>query len=254
MPFVPMRPWMFETTCAPLLMLQGRHVRRVTPQLPEAQGDRVGVAGPSERSGSGARSVRLLITGDSSAAGVGVQRISDAMAGVFPEALAARLACRVHWRLVAGSGLTAAGVLSLLEQEPGLDGQFDAAVIVVGVNDATGRHSRARWLADLEALRARLRILAPRATLHWSGLPPMHRFPALPNPLRAYLGARARLLDAELAGWVARDASMRHLPIPALSGEGMMATDGFHPGSRGHRLWGELLAGALAGDLRRSTP
>ena len=185
MPFVPMRPWMFETTCAPLLMLQGRHVRRVTPQLPEAQGDRVGVAGPSERSGYGARSVRLLITGDSSAAGVGVQRISDAMAGVFPEALAARLACRVHWRLVAGSGLTAAGVLSLLEQEPGLDGQFDAAVIVVGVNDATGRHSRARWLADLEALRARLRILAPRATLHWSGLPPMHRFPALPNPLLA---------------------------------------------------------------------
>ncbi|MBP8307385.1 MAG: SGNH/GDSL hydrolase family protein [Burkholderiaceae bacterium] len=249
MAFVRMRPWMFETTCAPLLMLQGRHVRRVTPQLPEAQGDRAGLAGIG--AGCGTRTVRLLIAGDSSAAGVGVSRVGDAMAGVFPEALAARLACAVCWQLVARTGLTAAGVLELIEREPGLDRGFDAAVVVVGVNDVTGRHSRARWLADLDALRARLRTFAPRATLHWSGLPPMHRFPALPNPLRAYLGARARLLDTELARWVARDATMRHLPIPALSGEGMMATDGFHPGPRGHRLWGELLAGAVADDLRR---
>jgi lysophospholipase L1-like esterase len=32
----------------------------------------------------------------------------------------------------------------------------------------------------------------------------------------------------------------------------MMATDGFHPGPRGHRLWAELLAGALADDLGRA--
>jgi hypothetical protein len=36
-----------------------------------------------------------------------------------------------------------------------------------------------------------------------SGLPPMHRFPALPQPLRWYVGSRARDFNrvlAELAG------------------------------------------------------
>ena len=111
---------MFEATCAPLLMLQGRHVRRVTPQLPEARGERTGLAGTGTGTGTGTRVVRLLIAGDSSAAGVGVDRVSDAMAGVFPDRLAARLACGVRWRLVAQAGLTAAGVRELLERDPGL--------------------------------------------------------------------------------------------------------------------------------------
>jgi hypothetical protein len=32
-----------------------------------------------------------------------------------------------------------------------------------------------------------------------SGLPPMHRFPALPQPLRWYIGSRARDFDRALA-------------------------------------------------------
>jgi lysophospholipase L1-like esterase len=32
----------------------------------------------------------------------------------------------------------------------------------------------------------------------------------------------------------------------------MMAGDGFHPGPEGHRIWGELLAEAVADRLRRS--
>jgi lysophospholipase L1-like esterase len=246
---------MYEAACAPLLMLQGRRVRRVTPVLPEASGERVGLAGSAgaadEAAEEGGDPLRLLIVGDSSAAGVGVERLSNAMAGVLPAALAARLARPVHWRLLAQTGLTAAGVLELVLREPRRPQGYDAAVVVVGVNDATARRSRARWLADLEALRVALRALAPRASLHWSGLPPMHRFPALPSPLRAYLGARAAQLDHELARWVARDRSMHHLPIPVLSGEGMMASDGFHPGPEGHRIWGELLAEAVADRLRR---
>jgi hypothetical protein len=52
-------------TLGPLLLLQGRHVRRVTPRLAEAVGPRDGTAGNGPP-------LRLLIVGDSAAAGVGV--------------------------------------------------------------------------------------------------------------------------------------------------------------------------------------
>ena len=70
--------------CAPLLLWQGRRVRRDTPKLPEAEGPRDGIAG-ADRPG---RPLRLLIVGDSSAAGVG--------ASVQDEALAGRLVGRVE--------------------------------------------------------------------------------------------------------------------------------------------------------------
>ena len=236
-----MSPLLFELALAPLLMLQGRRVRRITPLLPEAAGPREGVAG------RGGPALRVLIAGDSSAAGVGVRCLQDAMAGLFPALLAARLNRAVSWRLVARTGLTASGLLATLRAEWSADAPaFDVAVIVVGVNDVTARRSVGGWLSDLQALRGLLAGAAPAARIVWSGLPPMHRFPVLPDPLRTYLGARARRLDTALARWVAADPAMCHLPIPDLEGEGLMASDGFHPGPQGHRLWGGLLAQAVA--------
>ncbi|KAB0649370.1 SGNH/GDSL hydrolase family protein, partial [Burkholderia diffusa] len=49
----------------PLLLMQGRRVRRVTPRLAEAAGPRDGTAGDGPP-------LRVLVLGDSAAAGVGV--------------------------------------------------------------------------------------------------------------------------------------------------------------------------------------
>lgn len=51
----------------PLLWLQARHVRRVTPHMPEPPGLRAGTAGRGPL-------IRLLVAGDSGAAGVGPPR------------------------------------------------------------------------------------------------------------------------------------------------------------------------------------
>ena len=66
---------------APLLVAQALATRRRAPVLPEAEGPREG------RVGRGAGALRLLIAGDSSAAGVGVAHQRDALAGHLTRAL-----------------------------------------------------------------------------------------------------------------------------------------------------------------------
>ncbi len=61
---------------APLLKWQGRRLRAGMVQLAEAAGARAGVAGEQQP----AAPLRLLVVGDSSAAGVGVERQEHALA------------------------------------------------------------------------------------------------------------------------------------------------------------------------------
>src|SRR5262245_30891338 len=93
---------------SPLLVAQALHTRTRVPRLPEAAGARAGVHGQG-----GAR-LRLLIAGDSSAAGVGVATQEDALAGQLLPLLSQRCAASVHWTLCARSGLTTAQTLQLL--------------------------------------------------------------------------------------------------------------------------------------------
>ncbi|MCM5570129.1 SGNH/GDSL hydrolase family protein [Burkholderiaceae bacterium FT117] len=243
---------------APLLVVQGRRVRRIALRLPEAAGPREGAAGRSpERA---ARTLRLLVVGDSSAAGVGAPTQDDALAGNLARALlganpesAAGPAPpvapdRVEWSLAARTGANAAEALGMIEALAPRG--CDLAVVAVGVNDVTGATPPARWLRVVERLASTLQHRHGAACVIVSGLPPMHRFPLLPQPLRWYLGARARHLDEALARRCAGQPAMRHLPLPALADRSLMAEDGFHPSPAGYRVW----AGALAAEAARALP
>lgn len=220
---------------APVLLAQAVAVRRRALQLPEAAGPRSGVAGEGP-------DLRLLIAGDSSAAGVGVDDQRDALAGQLVAALADGF--RVHWQLEARTGVTTAQTLSHLSRLSA--GPFDVAVTALGVNDVTRLRGATRFRAEQAALASLLRDrFGVRA--HWrSGLPPMHLFPLLPRPLRDVLGAQARTLDAVLAEG---GAGVHHLPFDESRLQpGMMARDGFHPGAAVYALW----AGELAGRIRQT--
>ena len=95
---------------SPVLVAQALATRARLPRLPEAAGEREGEVG-------GGPLLRLLILGDSSAAGVGVAEQSQALAGVLSAALARLARVRVHWCLVARSGVTSAQCLALLQTE-----------------------------------------------------------------------------------------------------------------------------------------
>jgi lysophospholipase L1-like esterase len=190
---------------APVLIWQGRRVRRDTPRLPEADGPREGIDGSekSDQSGEFAEpdmSLRLLILGDSSAAGVGASTQSEALSGQLRACLASTLTVPLHWRVVARTGIATGEALALLDElMPDQPEAFDIALVALGVNDVTALRGVSRWLADVDRVCARLRERHSVKRVIWSGLPPMHRFPALPQPLRTVMGLHARALDRAAA-------------------------------------------------------
>lgn len=230
-----MRETLIKIALAPILLLQGLYVRRVTPKLPEPNGERSGVIGSGPH-------LRLLILGDSAAAGVGVATQADALSGQLISNLARDY--RVSWKLLAQSGFDTPEVLAMVEStatEP-----FDAVLVSIGVNDVTGcRVSAHDWSTSVSRLLdvllwkygARQVLLAP--------VPPMHAFPALPQPLRWFLGRRAKQFNAALAQLASAriDCHLQSSDLPLR--DGMLAEDGFHPGAVVYTLWADNTAATL---------
>ncbi|HEY6356566.1 MAG TPA: SGNH/GDSL hydrolase family protein, partial [Burkholderiaceae bacterium] len=129
---------------SPLLVAQALHTRSRVPRLPEAAGARAGVAG------RGATRLRLLIAGDSSAAGVGVATQDRALAGQLPPLISARRDARVDWALLARAGLTTAQTFELL-RDAALP-PADLAVVVTGVNDVVDQVASARAVRERERI------------------------------------------------------------------------------------------------------
>lgn len=227
---------------SPLWLAQGLHVALTTPRLPEAAGPRAGRVGQGR--------LRLLILGDSSAAGVGVDRQDDALAGQLVAALADH---HPDWRLEAWTGATTALTLARLRALPEIP--FDIAVVALGVNDVTRGVPLKRWLIHQRELAAALSGRFGVRHLYLSGVPPMGAFPALPRPLRDVLGARAARFDAALAGLAATIPGARHLAFDTVQLQpAMMAQDGYHPGAAAYALWAEALARAIRSDLSPCEP
>jgi lysophospholipase L1-like esterase len=220
---------------APLLVAQAVATRRRAPVLPEAEGDREGVFGVGD-----APALRLLVAGDSSAAGVGVARQEQAVVGHLVRTLQRATGRPVSWALRARTGLTTRGVHALLEQAPPF--AADVAVVISGVNDVIDQLTTRRAVRDRAALADWL--LGPAGVRHvvFAPLPPVHRFPLLPEPLRGVLGGDARRHDAALARWAATRADVSHATIAVELDAAGMASDGFHPGEPVYRACGEALA------------
>ena len=220
---------------APILLAQGLYVRRSTARLPEPQGDRSGVLGSGP-------TLRLLMVGDSSAAGVGASTQREALAGQTVRNVGK--SHRVRWRLIAHTGATTSSTLAELRRQP--PQIFDVAITALGVNDVTSGRPLTVWKQQQRALVAELRERFEARDILLSGLPPVSCFPALPQPLRWYLGRRAERFDRALRG-LAEEEGCRFVAIDFTSDVGLMAADGFHPGPSIYAEWGARLARRVVG-------
>ena len=232
---------------APLLLPQGIWVKSRTLRLPEPQGKR---SRKEAAKNNTQQNVSVLIAGDSAAAGVGVGTQHQALSGQCERHLS--LHYNVSWHLSAQTGLKSEALLEriALLRMPSID----VAVISIGVNDVTGFTSVSRWRRHIELIIQQLLNNHHCKLIVFTALPPMHKFPALPQPLRWILGQRALLLNQVMCSQATKYSQVKVLSVPLNPNESahnVMAKDGFHPGEKGYQLWGKAVATLVGEELDR---
>jgi len=216
----------------PLLLYQGLSVRKSIIKLPEPKGAHMGTLGDGPL-------FRLLILGDSAAAGVGVSEQGQALSGQLVNRLATRF--KVKWQLVAKTGEKTDSIADLLFKNTEEMSEFDCVVVSLGVNDVTSGKSVQTYTMQTEQLIGCLRNKYKAKHIVLSGVPPMGHFPSLPQPLRWYLGAVSTRFDLALAR-LAKETNCSYLTLPKTPDPSLMAKDGFHPSEHLYRLWADETA------------
>ena len=228
--------WLKLSTFAllPVVVIQGVKVRKNTPRLLEASGDRDGLIGQGQP-------LSLLILGDSAAAGVGVETQQDALSGAIISEL--KKEYLLDWKLRAKTGDTTKQVYQAIQQlEPK---KYDVVVTSVGVNDVTKLISAKTWIKQQKQLFTQIQNHFQPKLIIVSGVPPMQHFPALPNPLAWLFGQYAEQMNQTLKQWLAPQSEFRFIEYDIKNFQAMnlpMASDGFHPSKEIYAIWGQQVA------------
>ncbi|MEJ3741964.1 SGNH/GDSL hydrolase family protein [Actinomycetes bacterium KLBMP 9797] len=204
--------------------------------------------------------LRLVLLGDSSALGVGVERLVDTIGGQLAQMLAdgtAGLPPRhVQLFCVAVSGSRATDLATqvaraLLGERP------DVAVVLIGANDATSLRRPAESAAYLGAAVRRLRDAGVEVVV--GTCPDLGAVRAVAPPLRQVVGwlgrrmARAQARAVVSAGGTAVDLGAETGPV-FRADAGTLCYDGFHPSADGYRVWAHTLLPAVVRAVVPTSP
>lgn len=217
----------------PYLLAQGAWLRRTALEMPEPAGPRAGQVGQG-------RPLRLLLLGDSSAAGVGTDHQDEALSGQLVQRLSPDF--EVSYAIEAKTGRTTRAMFKHLVKIP--SAEYDIAVTALGVNDITRRASRENWLEDTELMWDLLHSKFGVRQIYASGIPRLGDFPLLPPVLSWILGRQGARYDAGLVEMVEARPDCFHIPAD-LELHGLMARDGFHPGPKVYSEWADRISASI---------
>lgn len=199
--------------------------------------------------GDGGEPLRLVVLGDSAAAGYGLDDADLA----YPRQVAAQLS-ELRERPVELVSFAADGArLADLRrtQVPHLDPGADVIVAAAGVNDAIGRVPPPEVELDTAVLLAAIRDRAPHAEVVLVGCPDLSSAPGFPWPLHHLVGRWCqRTCAAQERAWRRRgrhDPRSRFVRYPGRPSVDMYGDDGFHPGPAGQAAAAAATVAALRG-------
>ena len=213
----------------PVLIPQGIWTKWHTPRLPEAMGERQGISGKG-------KIIRLLILGDSAAAGVGVNQQKDALLGQLLKQFDLEH-YQVHWQLHAKSGNTLLNLQQILQEVPAQS--FDIVIISSGVNDILQQHSALKWQQNFLHLYRSLQAYFGQPQILFTQVPPLQYFTALPKQLAWYLGKWSNYYNQQLHSHSKHLVNFHYVAIDLPTSREYLATDGFHPSHLSYTIWAQ---------------
>lgn len=181
---------------------------------------------------------RILVLGDSTAAGVGATRSEDTIGAIVATGVAALTGHPVELRNASRSGATSPQLLGQLEHGLRDMPQPDVAIIMIGANDVKDRLDRTTSVRALGETVARL--VAHGTQVVVGTCPDLGTVRPIPQPLRALvqrwsrdLAAAQTVVVVEAGG---RTVSTGDLLGPTFreSPTQMFSEDGLHPSSAGY--------------------
>ncbi|MGC4110258.1 MAG: SGNH/GDSL hydrolase family protein [Nocardioides sp.] len=205
--------------------------------------------------------LKLVLLGDSSAAGYGVQRIVETPGAFLASSLAAEADRRVHLRTFAVVGAQTSDLADQIDRA--LPGDPDLAVILIGANDVTHRVRPSQSVRSLaEAVR---RLVEADVQVLVGTCPDLGTVKPIPPPLKQVARSMSRRLAAAQAivvveeGGIAVSLGSILGPDFAAAPAVLFGPDQFHPSAEGYRALSEVLVpsalnalGLLADEPRRT--
>jgi lysophospholipase L1-like esterase len=217
----------------PFLYLQGQYVRRKIGLLPDAQGERHGKFGAEKET------VKLLVIGESTVAGLGARTHETALAGQFAKFLSQKIGKSVEWYVIGKNGVTAER--TIIELVPNIpDEKFDYILAGVGGNDVLKLSSPFKWRHDMTKLLGILKAKNPAVTIFMTNAPAVHLSPVLPQPIKFLLGELSRMHDKNSQKFTAAMEKVYYFHRPTEITKGFFA-DGLHPSEQGYADWSQRM-------------
>jgi lysophospholipase L1-like esterase len=239
-----------------IVLGQAEIARRTIP-IAEAPPPRADGLYGSGRKGSETQkhALKLVVLGDSSAAGFGVRKARHTPAALIATGLSRRLHRPVHMTNLAVVGATSARMVTQVDEALELDP--DIAVILVGANDVTHRSGQEESVRHLADSVRRLRSVGAQVVV--GTCPDLGAIQPFRPPLRwiarrwsRQLATAQTVAVVEAGGWTVSLGSMLG-PAFAAAPNKMFAHDRFHPSAEGYALAASVLLPTVVAALKAPT-
>lgn len=230
----------------PLLIIQGKKIRKEVPRLPEAKKPQ-GFIKTNEL-----KTLKILAIGESTIAGVGVNIHENGFTGALAKEIARKKNISVLWKVYAKSGYTARQINKRLVPKIA-ETNADLIVIGLGGNDAFKLNSPTLFLLNVNALIKKIQKKFPTTPIYFANMPPIKEFPAFTKTIKFVIGNLVEIFGERLYKKVKKKRGVyfnkkiitlkkwaKKYDLP--EDVNIYFSDGVHPSQKAYELWGKDMA------------
>ncbi|WP_206597479.1 SGNH/GDSL hydrolase family protein [Polycladidibacter stylochi] len=227
--------WQFKSWLLfPVYIVEGLKARMRQIRLKPAKGP---ISGHIEGQGA---PIKLLVLGDSSVAGVGLDHTRNGLTNQLAIELNTRTKKPVTWRAAGANSATSKDICDyVLPYLP--DENYSHIYISIGFNDLKNYRTAKAFKKSFGGLLYGLRTRYPTARIYWSNVMSPKRVPALSKYLAHVLYYRRQIIN-KVGSTMCNERTATHLPVlPGIRPEGF-CRDGIHASPEGNKAWAAHVA------------